>query len=144
MYSTPTDPSGDQYTSMFVFLAGFFVIGIPPVIEIDGIGLGIGYNRELNVPDDLNQLDTFVLVAESRDVPPPDLVIPQPPAGARTAKRACPPLVGIGGLRPPFVLVKNADAKRRLRAALRVPRARSQGEVQQRGGSALRAGAADR
>jgi hypothetical protein len=66
-YSTPTDPSGDQYTSLFVFLAAFIVIGLPPIIEIDGIGLGIGYNRELEVPDDLNQLDTFILVAAMND-----------------------------------------------------------------------------
>jgi hypothetical protein len=62
-YSTPTDPSTqDTYTSMFVFAGVFIVIGLPPIIEITGLGLGIGYNRELIVPTDLEQLPSFLLV----------------------------------------------------------------------------------
>lgn len=68
-YSTPTDPgSTDTYTSFFVFGGVFIVIGIPPIIEITGLGLGIGYNRELVVPDDVNQIPTFLLV-EALDEP---------------------------------------------------------------------------
>lgn len=68
-YSTPTDPGGtDTYTSLFVFAGVFIIIGIPPIIEITGLGLGIGYNRELIVPDDLNQIPTFLLV-EALDAP---------------------------------------------------------------------------
>ena len=68
-YSTPTDPGGtDTYTSLFVFAGVFITIGIPPIIEISGLGLGIGYNRELIVPDDLNQIPTFLLV-EALDEP---------------------------------------------------------------------------
>jgi len=68
-YSTPTDPGGtDTYTSLFVFAGVFITIGIPPIIEITGLGLGIGYNRELVVPNDLNQIPTFLLV-EALDEP---------------------------------------------------------------------------
>lgn len=65
-YSKPTDAQGG-YTSIFIFAGVFIVIGIPPVIEIDAFGLGVGYNRELIVPDDLNQIPSFVLVAALDD-----------------------------------------------------------------------------
>jgi large repetitive protein len=68
-YSTPTDPGGtDTYTALFVFAGVFITIGLPPIIEITGLGLGIGYNRELVVPVDLNQIPTFLLV-EALDEP---------------------------------------------------------------------------
>ena len=37
------------------------------MIEIDAIGLGVGYNRELIVPDDINQIPSFILVAALDD-----------------------------------------------------------------------------
>ncbi len=49
-YSQPSDAQG-KYTSLFVFAGIFIVVGLPPIIEIDGFGLGVGYNRELIVPD---------------------------------------------------------------------------------------------
>ncbi|HEY6489867.1 MAG: DUF6603 domain-containing protein [Terracidiphilus sp.] len=61
-YSTPTDGQ-DTYTSLFVFVAVFATIGIPPIIEISAFGLGVGYNRELIVPDDMNKIPSFILVA---------------------------------------------------------------------------------
>jgi hypothetical protein len=61
-YSTPSDAQGG-YTSLFVFVGVFVVVGIPPIIEIDAFGLGVGYNRELIVPDDINQVPSFILVA---------------------------------------------------------------------------------
>jgi hypothetical protein len=67
-YSTPTDPSGDTYTSLFVFAGVFVAIGIPPIIDISAIGLGVGYNRELIVPTDLNQIPSFLLL-EALDRP---------------------------------------------------------------------------
>ena len=67
-YSTPTDPSGDTYTSLFVFAGVFIAIGIPPIIDISGLGLGVGYNREIIVPNDLNQIPSFLLV-EALDRP---------------------------------------------------------------------------
>ena len=65
-YSKPKDAQGD-YTSVFIFAGLFIIIGIPPVIEVEAIGLGVGYNRELIVPDDLNQIPSFILVAALDD-----------------------------------------------------------------------------
>src|SRR6185437_2316962 len=65
-YSKPHDASGD-YTSVFVFAGIFIIIGIPPVIEVEAIGLGVGYNRELIVPDDMNKIPDFILVAALDD-----------------------------------------------------------------------------
>ncbi|HKD78093.1 MAG TPA: DUF6603 domain-containing protein [Candidatus Angelobacter sp.] len=65
-YSQPTDAQG-KYTSLFIFAGVFIVIGLPPIIEIDGLGLGVGYNRELIVPDDMNQIPSFILVAALDD-----------------------------------------------------------------------------
>lgn len=67
-YSTPTDPSGDTYTSLFIFAGVFIVIGLPPIINITGLGLGVGYNRELLPPTDINKLPQFLLV-EALDNP---------------------------------------------------------------------------
>jgi hypothetical protein len=62
-YSTPPDPTtGGTFTSLFVFAGVFIVIGLPPIIDITGLGLGVGYNRELLPPTDLNQLSQFLLV----------------------------------------------------------------------------------
>ncbi len=65
-YSKPSDAQGG-YTSIFIFAGVFIVIGIPPVIEIDAFGLGVGYNRELIVPDDINKIPSFILVAALDD-----------------------------------------------------------------------------
>ena len=62
-YSTPIDTgTHDTYTSVFVFAGVFIVIGLPPIIDITGLGLGFGYNRELLPPTDINKLDHFLLV----------------------------------------------------------------------------------
>jgi hypothetical protein len=65
-YSTPGTGS-DTYTSLFVFVAVFATIGIPPIIEFSAFGLGVGYNRELIVPDDMNKIPAFILVAALDD-----------------------------------------------------------------------------
>jgi len=52
-----------EYTSFFVFAALFLTISFPPYLEIRGIGLGFGYNRRLVVPDDINKIPEFALVA---------------------------------------------------------------------------------
>ncbi|HZZ37514.1 MAG TPA: DUF6603 domain-containing protein [Acidobacteriaceae bacterium] len=65
-YSKPKDAQGD-YTSVFIFAGLFIILGIPPVIEVEAIGLGVGYNRELIVPDDINQIPNFILVAALDD-----------------------------------------------------------------------------
>jgi large repetitive protein len=68
-YSTPTDlATNETYTSLFIFAGVFIVIGLPPIINITGLGLGVGYNRELLPPTDINQLPNFLLV-EALDNP---------------------------------------------------------------------------
>ncbi len=51
-----------QYTSFAVFGGVFVPIGIPPIINLTGIALGMGYNRRLIVPEDLNTIPDFMLV----------------------------------------------------------------------------------
>lgn len=65
-YSRPTDAQGG-YTSLFLFAALLAPLGGPPFAFITGLGGGFGYNRELIVPDDPNQLDSFILVAAMDD-----------------------------------------------------------------------------
>jgi hypothetical protein len=65
-YSQPNDAQG-KYTSLFVFAGIFIVVGLPPIVEVEGFGLGVGYNRELIVPDNLNQIPSFILVAALDD-----------------------------------------------------------------------------
>ncbi len=57
-----TDEQGD-FTSLFVFAALFLTISFPPYLEIRGIGLGFGYNRRIVVPEDVNTIPGFPLVA---------------------------------------------------------------------------------
>lgn len=58
----------DQYTSLAIFGGVFVPIGIPPIINLTGFALGLGYNRRLIVPEDLNQIPSFMLV-EALDKP---------------------------------------------------------------------------
>ena len=53
---------GDEFTSLAIFGGVFVPIGIPPIINLTGFALGLGYNRRLIVPDDLNQIPGFFLV----------------------------------------------------------------------------------
>ncbi|NTW42545.1 MAG: hypothetical protein HGA44_22185, partial [Cellulomonadaceae bacterium] len=52
----------DEYTSFAIFGGVFVPIGIPPLINLTGIALGLGYNRRLIVPEDLNAIPDFMLV----------------------------------------------------------------------------------
>ncbi|MCV2393290.1 alpha/beta hydrolase, partial [Actinotalea sp. M2MS4P-6] len=52
----------DEYTSFAVFGGVFVPIGLPPIINLTGIALGMGYNRRLVVPEDLNTIPDFMLV----------------------------------------------------------------------------------
>ena len=65
-YSRPSDAQGG-YTSLFMFVSLPLPLGGPPFAFITGLGGGFGYNRELLVPNDLNQIDSFVLVAAIDD-----------------------------------------------------------------------------
>lgn len=61
-YSTPTEAGGEQYTSVAIFAGVFVPIGITPIIKISALGLGVGYNRQILVPSDLNTIPDFALV----------------------------------------------------------------------------------
>lgn len=52
----------DGYTSIAILGGVFIPIGIPPIINLTGFALGMGYNRKLIVPDDLNAIPSFPLV----------------------------------------------------------------------------------
>ena len=52
----------DEYTSFAIFGGVFVPIGIPPIVNLTGFALGLGYNRRLIVPEDLNQIPNFMLV----------------------------------------------------------------------------------
>lgn len=65
-YSRPSDAQGG-YTSLFLFATLMAPLGGPPFAFVTGLGGGFGYDRELLVPDDLNQLDSFVLVQAMDD-----------------------------------------------------------------------------
>lgn len=52
----------DEYTSFAIFGGVFIPIGIPPIINLTGLALGLGYNRRLIVPEDLNAIPDFMLV----------------------------------------------------------------------------------
>ncbi|MGH8891780.1 MAG: DUF6603 domain-containing protein [Actinomycetes bacterium] len=52
----------DEYTSLAIFGGVFVPIGIPPIINLTGVALGLGYNRRLVVPEDLNEIPGFMLV----------------------------------------------------------------------------------
>ncbi len=52
----------DGFTSLAIFGGVFVPIGIPPIINLTGIALGLGYNRRLIVPGDLTAIPDFMLV----------------------------------------------------------------------------------
>ncbi|GAA3586432.1 DUF6603 domain-containing protein [Kribbella ginsengisoli] len=52
----------DEYTSFAIYGGVFVPIGLTPLINLTGIAIGLGYNRRLIVPEDLNQIPDFMLV----------------------------------------------------------------------------------
>ena len=65
-YSRPSDAQG-PYTSLFIFGSVGYPLGGAPFAFVIGLGGGFGYNRQLNVPDDLSVIDSFVLVSAIDD-----------------------------------------------------------------------------
>jgi hypothetical protein len=55
-------PGPDGYTSIAILGGVFIPVGIPPIINLTGLALGLGYNRRLIVPDDLNAIPSFPLI----------------------------------------------------------------------------------
>ncbi len=65
-YARPVDAEG-SFTSLFVFAALCYPLGGPPWLFITGLGGGVGYNRELIVPDSVDDVPGFLLVAAIDD-----------------------------------------------------------------------------
>jgi hypothetical protein len=65
-YARPADAQGG-YTSLFVFAALCYPLGGPPWLFITGLGGGAGYNRELIVPQSVDDVPGFVLVSAIDD-----------------------------------------------------------------------------
>ena len=60
----PESPGSDRtYTSLFVFAALSYPLGGPPAFFITGLGGGLGLNRDLALPADVNEVPRFPLVA---------------------------------------------------------------------------------
>jgi len=60
-YSRPSDAQGG-YTSLFIFVSLPITIGGPPYLFITGLGGGAGYNRRLLVPEQVTDVESFILV----------------------------------------------------------------------------------
>ena len=86
-YSVPVDDNGDKFTSLAIFGGVFVPIGLTPIINITALGLGLGLNRRLIVPDDLNQIPNFFLI-QALDRP---ALIANDPLGALLRFRAAVP-----------------------------------------------------
>ncbi len=65
-WGTFHDEQGD-FDTFFLFAGLFAVIGLPPLLEIRGLGLGFGYNRRLLIPEDIEAIPDFFLVAALDD-----------------------------------------------------------------------------
>jgi len=61
-YAVPEEAGGDKYTSLAIFGGVFVTFGWAPIIVFKAIGLGIGLNRRLLVPEDINEIPRFMLV----------------------------------------------------------------------------------
>lgn len=61
-YAVPEEAGGDKYTSLAIFGGVFATFGWAPIIVFKAIGLGIGLNRRLLVPEDINEIPRFMLV----------------------------------------------------------------------------------
>lgn len=86
-YSVPQESNGDKYTSLAIFGGVFVPIGIAPIINLTALGLGIGLNRQLVVPEDLNRIPEFFLI-QALDRPEQ---FANDPLGALLAFRAAVP-----------------------------------------------------
>jgi hypothetical protein len=61
-YARPVDQLG-EYTSLFIFVSLPIPLGGPPAFFVTGLGGGAGYNRQLLVPANVEQVPGFLLVA---------------------------------------------------------------------------------
>ena len=109
-YSRPKDCQGDTYTSVFMFVSLPIVLGGPPFAIIIGLGGGFGYNRELKPPSDLNDIDSYPLVAAIDD----DSLANDPMGALMRMSASIPPRRGSfwlgAGLRFTTFVLLNTDA----------------------------------
>lgn len=89
-YSVVGD-GADQYTSFAIFGGVFVPVGLPPIVNLTGFALGLGYNRRLIVPDDLNQIPQFMLVEALDD---PEALANNPMQALFTFRQQVPPSRG--------------------------------------------------
>jgi large repetitive protein len=61
-YAVPEQAGGERYTSLAIFGGIFVTFGYAPIIVFKAIGIGIGLNRRLLVPEDINEIPRFMLV----------------------------------------------------------------------------------
>lgn len=61
-YAVPEEAGSDKYTSLAIFGGVFATFGWAPIIVFKAIGLGIGLNRRLLVPEEINEIPRFMLV----------------------------------------------------------------------------------
>ena len=61
-YAVPEEAGGDKYTALAIFGGVFVPIGIAPIINLTALGLGIGINRRLIVPTEMNEIPNFMLI----------------------------------------------------------------------------------
>ena len=88
-YAVVTDAQGD-FTSLFIYGALNAPIGGPPAFFVTGIGAGVGVNRLLLLPADLNQFPSYPLLqALDRNSP-----IADPEAALDQLKAYFPPARG--------------------------------------------------
>ena len=104
-------PGADGYTSIAILGGVFVPIGIPPIIDLTGIALGLGYNRRLIVPDDINLIPSFPLI-EALDRP--EALANNPMQALVAFRNASPASRGslwfAGGLRGTMFQVVNVTA----------------------------------
>jgi hypothetical protein len=81
----------DQYTSFAIFGGVFIPVGLPPIINLTGFALGLGYNRRLIVPDDMNQIPNFMLVKALDD---PEAIANDPMQALVSFREQVPPSRG--------------------------------------------------
>jgi hypothetical protein len=87
----PVPGTKERYTSLFVFGALSAPLGGPPAFFVTGIGAGVGVNRGLVVPQDMNAVEGFPLVAA---MSPVSSLARDPMGALEELARAFPPVRG--------------------------------------------------
>ena len=89
-YAVVTDSQG-SFTSLFLYGALCAPIGGPPAFFVTGIGAGVGVNRQLLLPSDLNQFPSYPLL-QALD---PDSALADPDTALTQLRSYFPPARGV-------------------------------------------------